>query len=104
MTKRHYSLIGALALCSLAVLGLSVLRPSGAQAQQYPIMNDIANKIIQKYKNSSCEQLWEEEPLTLPQPWKNSASSDCCAAIRKCAPRSSIRLRRPSPTRCSIAE
>ena len=66
MTKRHYSLIGALALCSLAVLGLSVLRPSGAQAQQYPIMNDFANKIIQKYSSSSCEQLWEKRAAHAP--------------------------------------
>lgn len=33
---------------------------SAADPQQYPIMDAIANKIIQKYQNSTCEQLWEE--------------------------------------------
>ena len=66
MTKRHYSLIGAVALCSLAVLGVTLLSPSGAQAQQYPIMNDFANKIIQKYTSSTCEQLWEKKAAHAP--------------------------------------
>jgi len=66
MTKRHYSLIGAVALCSFAVLGVALLSTSGAQAQQYPIMNDFANKIIQKYTSSTCEQLWEKKSAHAP--------------------------------------
>jgi hypothetical protein len=67
MTERHYSLIGAMTLCSLAVLGFTLLRPSGVLAQgQYPIMNDFANKIIQKYTSSSCEQLWEKRSAHAP--------------------------------------
>jgi hypothetical protein len=31
-----------------------------ASAQQYPIMDDIANKVVIKYQNSSCEQLWQK--------------------------------------------
>jgi hypothetical protein len=31
-----------------------------ASAQQYPIMDEIANKVVMKYQNSSCEQLWEK--------------------------------------------
>ncbi|HYC13917.1 MAG TPA: hypothetical protein VEC75_06690 [Stellaceae bacterium] len=31
-----------------------------AVAQQYPIMDRVAEKVIQKYQNSSCEQLWQE--------------------------------------------
>ncbi len=27
---------------------------------QYPIMNLVADKVIQKYQSSSCEQLWQE--------------------------------------------
>jgi hypothetical protein len=65
MTKRHYSLVGASAL-GAAVLGFTWLHPSGAQAQQYPIMNDFANKIIQKYTSSSCEQLWEKKAAHAP--------------------------------------
>ena len=29
-------------------------------AQEFPIMDKIANKVIQKYQTSTCEQLWEE--------------------------------------------
>lgn len=29
--------------------------------QQYPIMDKIADKIIQKYQNSSCQQLYQEK-------------------------------------------
>jgi hypothetical protein len=65
MTKRHYSFIGASAL-GTAVLGFTLLHASGAQAQQYPIMNDFANKIIQKYTSSSCEQLWEKRAAHAP--------------------------------------
>ena len=66
MTKRRFSLIGAIALCSLGVLAITLLHPTGAQAQQYPVMNDVANKIIQKYQNSSCEQLWVQKSTHAP--------------------------------------
>ena len=29
-------------------------------AQQYPVMDRIADKVIQKYQTSTCEQLWQE--------------------------------------------
>jgi hypothetical protein len=31
-----------------------------AGAQQYPLLDRVANKVVQKYQNSSCEQLWQE--------------------------------------------
>jgi hypothetical protein len=30
-----------------------------ASAQPYPILDEVANKVVQKYQNSSCEQLWQ---------------------------------------------
>jgi hypothetical protein len=66
MTKRHYSFIAVIALCSLAVLGVALLSSTGAQAQQYPIMNDFANRIIQKYTSATCEQLWEKRSAHTP--------------------------------------
>jgi hypothetical protein len=30
-------------------------------AEDYPIMDMIANKVIQKYQTSNCEQLWEQK-------------------------------------------
>jgi len=29
-------------------------------AQEYPIMDMVTNKVIQKYQQASCEQLWRE--------------------------------------------
>lgn len=34
---------------------------NGPDPQQYPIMDKIADKIIQKYQNSSCQQLYQEK-------------------------------------------
>ncbi len=31
---------------------------AGVAFAQYPIMNMVADKVIQKYQSSSCEQLW----------------------------------------------
>ncbi len=33
---------------------------AAVNAQQYPIMDRIADKVIQKYQQSTCEQLWQE--------------------------------------------
>lgn len=34
---------------------------SASNPQQYPMVDAIANKIIQKYQNSTCDQLWQEK-------------------------------------------
>ena len=40
----------------------SILLPVGiASAQQYPIMEKVVQKVIQKYQTSSCEQLAQEK-------------------------------------------
>jgi hypothetical protein len=41
----------------VATLLLGVL----AGAQEYPIMDMMADKVIQKYQQSTCEQLWEKK-------------------------------------------
>ena len=33
----------------------------GAASAQYPIMDAVANKIVQKYQTSSCEQLYQQK-------------------------------------------
>ncbi len=40
---------------------VSALLGSGgvASAQQHPVMDRIADQVVQKYQNSSCEQLWQ---------------------------------------------
>ncbi len=40
-----------------------------AGAQQYPIMNAVADNVIQKYQQMNCEELWKHkgEPKTAQQ-------------------------------------
>jgi hypothetical protein len=33
---------------------------AGVNAQEFPIMDKIADKVVQKYQTSTCEQLWQE--------------------------------------------
>ena len=49
MTKR---LVLATAMATLFYAGI-------AGAQQYPMLDRVASKVVQKYQQSSCEQLWE---------------------------------------------
>jgi hypothetical protein len=41
-----------------AFLGALYLGTAGAQ---YPMLDTVANKVIQKYQQSSCEQLWKQK-------------------------------------------
>ena len=45
------------------VIGLAI---AGTQAQQYPILDQVANKVVQKYQTSSCEQIMAQRAH--PQP------------------------------------
>ncbi len=56
MIKRSY----------LFALVLGLLYVSVANAQ-YPILDAIANKVAQKYQQSSCEQLWQQKAQKKPQ-------------------------------------
>jgi hypothetical protein len=51
--KGFYSLAAALGVLFFA--GVAI-----AQYGQYPLLDKAANKVVQKYQNSSCEQLWQE--------------------------------------------
>jgi hypothetical protein len=51
---------------SLFALTLALLYVSIGNAQQYPIMDKIADKVIQKYQTSTCEQLWEKKSQKAP--------------------------------------
>ena len=50
MNKRHYL---------YAVL--PALLFAGAASADYPLMNMVADKVIDKYKNASCEELWKDK-------------------------------------------
>ena|SRR5664279_831637 len=69
MIKRFLPWIVTIALFSLAFLGLTLLRISDAKAhppQQYPIMDKVADKIILKYQQSTCQQLQQKETQKTP--------------------------------------
>jgi hypothetical protein len=40
---------------------LSTLVFAGAADAQYPVMEMVAQKVIQKYEGMSCEQLWQQK-------------------------------------------
>jgi hypothetical protein len=73
MIKRYYPWIFMLAVFTVLMSAIPLLRSSDAKAQpqQYPIMDGVANKIIAKYQQSTCEQLWlkksEKAPPTLEE-------------------------------------
>lgn len=37
----------------------ALLAGAGASASQYPMLDMVAQKVVQKYQQSTCEQLWE---------------------------------------------
>jgi hypothetical protein len=51
MTKRSYVFIAAMAVAAAGVV----------YAQQFPMLDSVANRVVQKYQSSSCEQLWQKK-------------------------------------------
>ena len=51
MNKRLY-------LCAVVP---ALLFAGVARAQQFPLMNIVADRVIQKYQNATCEQLWKKK-------------------------------------------
>jgi hypothetical protein len=41
---------------------------SAARAEDFPVLDEIAQKVIAKYQNATCEQLWEEKAKKQGQP------------------------------------
>ena len=63
MTK--FSRISAVAGLLVSPLLLILAGGSFAQEQQ-PILDQAANKVIMKYQNATCQQLWEEKANKQP--------------------------------------
>ena len=49
-----------------AALVLMLIYLTFGSAQQYPIMDKVADKVIQKYQASSCEELWQKRANKAP--------------------------------------
>jgi len=45
----------------IIILTVSALVAAGVAYAQYPIMDRLADKVIQKYQSTSCEQLWQQK-------------------------------------------
>ena len=48
-----------IAFASLVTSAIALLC-AAVNAQQFPMLDRIADKVIQKYQQSTCEQLWQE--------------------------------------------
>ena len=57
----------------LFVLAVAMLYVSVGSAQQYPVMDMVANKVIQKYQTSTCEQLWQQKAKKTPSQEEQNA-------------------------------
>jgi hypothetical protein len=49
--------------CLFAVLSVlsALLFASVGGAQQFPVLDEVADKIVQNFQQSSCEQLWQRK-------------------------------------------
>ena len=54
-------------MCSPALI-FALFSAGGTEGQQYPIMDKVADKVIQRYQQSTCEQLWVEKSQKKTQP------------------------------------
>jgi hypothetical protein len=52
---RQFCLFAAASMVS------GMMMASMAGAQEYPIMEKVAQKVIQKYQQATCEQLWQDK-------------------------------------------
>jgi len=62
MKKKHYLLALVASLMLIVVVPSTIPKGQG----QYPVMDMIANKVIQKYRQSTCEQLWQKKSEKAP--------------------------------------
>ncbi|SRR5260221_13699195 len=66
MNKSLNLVTASLALVSLLALGVYSKKTQAQAPQHYPIVDAVAEKIVQKYQASTCEQLWEKRSQKAP--------------------------------------
>ena len=64
--KGHEVMFRCFYIFALVSILSALLLPTLAGAQEFPIMDRVADKVIQKYQNSSCEQLWQKKGKPKP--------------------------------------
>ena len=66
MNKSLRVLVASVALVSLLAVGTYSKKAQAQAPSQYPILDAVANKVIQKYQTSTCEQLWVKKSQKTP--------------------------------------
>ena len=69
MANQYNRWIVTVLLFAGLVLTFTLIRPYHAMAQgqeQHPILDKVADKVIQKYQTSTCEQLWVKKSQKAP--------------------------------------
>ena len=51
-------------------LAMVLLGSTATYAQQYPILDKVADRMVQKYQSSTCEQLWQNRGKHGPEEQK----------------------------------
>jgi len=78
MMRRLFALVPALLFAGVAA------------AQQYPLMDMMADRVIQRYRQASCEQLWERRGKPKPEEEKKPHTANARRSA-DAAPRSSTK-------------
>ncbi len=69
MANHYNRWIVTVSLFAVLVFALALVRPNHAKAQQqeqHPILDKVAAKVIQKYQQSTCEDLWKKKSEKAP--------------------------------------
>jgi hypothetical protein len=64
--KTSKAFAASLALVSLLFVGAYAKKAHARAPQQYPILDALAGKVVQKYQTSTCEQLWAKKSQNAP--------------------------------------
>jgi hypothetical protein len=83
MTMRGYLLVSAICLLVLAM----EVPPASTQQSEYPVMDRVAQKVIDKYQSTSCEDLKakKEQPADPKQDAMKQKVVGMLRAIQRCA-------------------
>ncbi len=65
--SKSFKVFGAsIALLSVLAVGAYSKKAPLEPQEQFPIMDKVADKIIQKYQKGTCEQLWQKKSNKTP--------------------------------------
>jgi hypothetical protein len=56
----------AILMLFVCLLLTCAVRMEGQAQDQHPILDQVANKVIAKYQNSTCQQLWAQKEQKAP--------------------------------------